>query len=821
LDPRGPHWVIDGHAVGLDTAHVDVDVVEFENVVATGTPEALERAGSLYRGDLLAGFDVRETLFEDWLRAERARLHELALEAGARLLALQMKSDAVDAAVRTTLRLLALDSLQEVTHRTLMRLYARQGRRDAALHQYQVCIDVLQRELGLEPEEATRQLYQTILDVRQLPEIRIEPAACQHAPPPRHDRPHVDRAAPSLEAPFVGREDELGQLERALSDAWRGGAAAVALIGEAGAGKTRLAERLSLSASSKGGAVLTGHAFSGTQLQPFGPWVEIMRSSLALTGELSPDGLGSTWRAELSRLLPELGNGRPASWADRRAPRRLVDAVASLIRQLALHRPLLLVLEDLQWADETSLRLFAFLSRHVDGPLLIIGTAQDPAPTFFSATVNELQREDRLRKVSLAPLSSSDQLTLVRALAAPGGTSALQTSVEERICAHSHGNPFVITEAMRGLLEQRMASAAEVVRLPSTIDDVINDRFARLNETSQALVGIASLIGHDCEFSLLKTAIGLGVRDVAAGIEELVRRRIFQGTGDRFGFTHARLGDVARNRLLEPERRRLHRQVASAMEQVYADRLEPLYAELGVQSAEGERWDHATAYFRLAARHALECSAYPEAAALVARARQGAAHLPATDHARDGERKTVTVLAAEVAAVSIPSHQAGSAVETVMDGAVPILARVIDRYEGTIDEVRASGVLAVFGAPIAHEDHAIRAVEAAVSIHADLAEYSARTEKARTSIRARIGINTGPVAIRRLGETSQTDDIVYGQTTNQATRLQQVAASGRTFVGEGTYRLARDAFEWRPVDQTTGAEDVVAATTTRSWAGDP
>src|SRR5262249_3202291 len=140
-----------------------VDAREFEELATSDDPEALERAAALYKGDLLEGISPGSTQFEEWLRADRERLHELALEALAKLLAHQMKLEATEPAIQTALRLLGLDPLQEVTHRALMRLYAREGRRAAALRQYQVCVDVLQRELGVEPDEVTKQVYRELL----------------------------------------------------------------------------------------------------------------------------------------------------------------------------------------------------------------------------------------------------------------------------------------------------------------------------------------------------------------------------------------------------------------------------------------------------------------------------------------------------------------------------------------------------------------------------------------------------------------------------------------------------------------------------------
>src|SRR5580765_3045080 len=126
---KSPPLRIEGQTLALNSDEVEVDVVTFERRVAEGTPEALERAAELYRGDLLLGFSVNEPLFEEWLVAERERLREMALEALARLLAHQTEGASTERAIQTAVRLLALDPLQEAAHRALMRLYASQGRR--------------------------------------------------------------------------------------------------------------------------------------------------------------------------------------------------------------------------------------------------------------------------------------------------------------------------------------------------------------------------------------------------------------------------------------------------------------------------------------------------------------------------------------------------------------------------------------------------------------------------------------------------------------------------------------------------------------------
>src|SRR5499427_9479534 len=175
--------VVEGDRVTLDSSRIDVDVVEFERLSARGTLRDLEQAAALYVGDLLDGLDVSEEPFEEWLRGERARLREAAVHVLTRLLQRQAKSGAPESAVQTAVRLLALDPLREETHRTLMRLYAQQGRLGDALRQYQECVSVLRAELGVEPGEETRRLYREIVPRRRaiVPVRRARSRAVSHA----------------------------------------------------------------------------------------------------------------------------------------------------------------------------------------------------------------------------------------------------------------------------------------------------------------------------------------------------------------------------------------------------------------------------------------------------------------------------------------------------------------------------------------------------------------------------------------------------------------------------------------------------------------
>lgn len=216
--------IITGDAITLAPDAVQTDVAAFRRAVAEGTPTALEHAAALYRGDLLAGLAVAEPAFEDWLMSERERLHELALEALARLLGRQLATGAAAAGVQTALQLLALDPLEEAAHRALMRLYVQLGRRDAALRQYQHCVETLQRELRVEPEPETKQLYQEFKDLDVPSDFPMRSLDAR-----RHNLPvQLTR--------FIGREREMSDLKKGLETN-----RLLTVSGPGGGGKTRLA----------------------------------------------------------------------------------------------------------------------------------------------------------------------------------------------------------------------------------------------------------------------------------------------------------------------------------------------------------------------------------------------------------------------------------------------------------------------------------------------------------------------------------------------------------------------------------------------------
>lgn len=157
----------EGDFLSLDATHVRVDVVEFESLVATGTPDALDPATRLYAGDFLDGFLLDEEKFDQWVIAERDRLHRLALRAHAQLVDILARGDSLDHAIEVAQQSLRVDPLQEPMHRTLMKLYIRSGDLANALQQFEACARVLRRELNVEPDAETKALHAEIIQLRK------------------------------------------------------------------------------------------------------------------------------------------------------------------------------------------------------------------------------------------------------------------------------------------------------------------------------------------------------------------------------------------------------------------------------------------------------------------------------------------------------------------------------------------------------------------------------------------------------------------------------------------------------------------------------
>jgi DNA-binding SARP family transcriptional activator len=618
-----PPLRMEADTVSLDPHAVRVDVAGFLQGVAEENSSGLADALTLYQGDFLEGLAIQEPPFEDWLLGERERLRELALEGLARLLAQQQAAGATEAAVQAALRLLALDPLQEPVQRALMRLYAETGRRGAALRQYQHCVAAFQRELRAEPEAETKALYQDILRRRARglpgPEGRPVTGALTAALGP--PRPAAPEPAGGAEPPLIGRERDLARLLEGLEGAMAGRGSLVVLIGEVGIGKSRLVSELTATATQRQGRALVGRCYETERILPFAPWVDALRTGQVLEERELLDTLEPGWRAELGRLLPELPGAPaiPTSVPIGRGgnARHLFEAIGELLARIARRHPLVVVLEDLHWADEMSVRLLAFLGRRLHTvPLLVLGTIREEEladSALLRQTLDELDASSQLERISVGPLSRADTTALVRALAPPGIPDSLVVTLAEEAWRVSDGNAFVVVEVMHALRDGATVAGAPGLPLPTRVRALVRQRLERLSERGRRLVAAAAVIGRQFDFPLVQRAADLSERDAAEGVEELVRHRVLRGSGEGLEFCHDRIREVAAEELAPPLRVALHRRVAESLEHLSGPNVAAHALALGSHYRMGKVWDKAVAHLHEAGRQAAARSAHHEA----------------------------------------------------------------------------------------------------------------------------------------------------------------------------------------------------------------
>jgi DNA-binding SARP family transcriptional activator len=604
LAPAAPELIrTDGDVVVVDRAAMDVDVVAFERLARAEGPEALERAVMLYGGDLLAGLRIDETSFEDWLAPRREELRALALRGLQRFLEQQLAQGHVQPALETATRLLTLDPLQESAHHAAMRLHAEQGNIAAALRQYETYRGIVRRELGREPGVETRDLYHAI-----------------------RRRGLSSGPAPRIEIPLIGRSTESDALRQNLEAAWARRTQVVAVLGEAGIGKSRLVDEVVGEAVRRRGHVAIGRCYETQQILPFGPWLDAVRAGGMLADEII-EALPPAWRAELARLLPEVDRDRARSPAPPNHP-RLFEAFAHLLEQVTATRPLLVVLEDGHWADELSLRLLGFLARRLPAArlLLVVTVREEEAGDMpvLRQVLAELDRESRLTRVRLAPLGRADVAALVRALVG----HAVAAGLEDEAWSASEGNPFVAVEIVRARTRGDVGQAAATKRLPERLQLLVTRRLDRLSARGRHLATVAAVVGQEASLPLLALAAGMCDAEAEDEAAELVQQRIFVERPGGMDIAHERVRDAALAGLPGARARLLHRRVAEALEAHHAGRLDDHLAAIGSHHLAGEAWERAVGFFRLAGDRALAYGAHREAAACFEHALEALRALP-------------------------------------------------------------------------------------------------------------------------------------------------------------------------------------------------
>ncbi len=391
---------------------------------------------------------------------------------------------------------------------------------------------------------------------------------------------------------FVGRETELRQVQSAFDDALSGQRTLLMVMGEPAVGKTSLCEQLSTYAAVRGGRALIGHCYEEESLSlPFLPFVEALRTYvLDRPPEALRDELGAGV-AEIALIVPELrerlGLEKEASRGTEEARWRLLQAVADFLRKISNVKPLLLVIEDLQWADRGTLDMLTHLARNLEGSrLLIVGTYRDievDRAHPLSAALAEWRRIPRFQRILLGGLSLDGVQQLLTSLVGEGVPREIAAAIHQQ----TDGNPFFVQELLRYLSEQgllgqgtrrRTVRIESLIRsIPEALRDVISKRLARLSPGCKQLLSVAAVIGREFRLDVWQQVSEASEDELFAALEEAkagaaVEEQPTVSGITSFRFAQAFFRQILYEDLIAPRRARLHQQVAHVLEVQYSGR---------------------------------------------------------------------------------------------------------------------------------------------------------------------------------------------------------------------------------------------------------
>ena len=448
---------------------------------------------------------------------------------------------------------------------------------------------------------------------------------------------------------FVGRDHEIERLRAGFEEAIAGRGRLLMLVGEPGIGKTRTAQELITYARLRGARVLVGRSHESAGAPAYWPWMQMARAYVSdrEAEEVAVEmGAGAADIAQVMSELRELipGLSSPPDTSDPEQARfRLFDSITTFLKNIARRDPLVLVLDDLHWADTPSLRMLQFLAREVgDARILVIGTYRDVELSRrhpLSEVLADLARESLVERVVLRGLGESDVARFIEMTASVAPVAELVRAVHEE----TEGNPFFVSEvvsllASEGRLDQEGDLGDVLVTIPQGVREAVGRRLDRLSDECNFVLAAASVIGREFQVDLLGRTVHEEVTsEMPEHADELSRRKLLelideaaaarlivevpQAVG-RYAFAHALVREALYEELGVTKRTRLHGRVASAIEELNRGDLEAHLEQLAHHFLEAQELERAIDYSVRAAQRAVSQMAYEEAAELYEQALQ-------------------------------------------------------------------------------------------------------------------------------------------------------------------------------------------------------
>lgn len=604
--------------------------------------QRLDEAARLHRGVFMEGFSLRDSLaFDDWQFQQTEQLRREHSQLLSRLVEGNSRQGESELALKYARQWLALDALNESAHRSLIEQYARSGQRGAALRQYRACVRILEEELGVAPMQETTTLYETVR-ANQLTALEPPPSEAAAVPTPERSpqpggSPRTERVGVEAlpreahgQLPLVGREQELATLLQVFDQLDRGGQM-VCLRGEAGIGKTRLAEEFLIHVNARGGRVLRARCYEGENNLAYGALVEALRSGLSQVGEQAwQQDLVGFEVVEAARLLPELAvhiaegeSVQPLEGPGAQA--RFYEGVTRVLLALASSTaglPGVIFVDDYQWADEGSGRILAYLAHRLAGQPLMLLTSWREDGLLDEARLRELTavpaRQAVLTEVSLGRLRRGHVQELIQLLEKQG--QVLPSNLQERMVREAEGVPFFIMAYLHAW-QRRGEDMLATTEPPASIQTLLEARLGMVSEAGRQLLQTAAVLGRAFAYDLLVEVSGRSEEEALAAVDELEGRGLLRPVstdgGDLvYDFNHEQMRLVVYQQMSMVRQRLLHRRTADSLarllgtgsQQAYAGQVAQHYREAGETAL-------AAKYYRQAGTYAAGLYANQEALA--------------------------------------------------------------------------------------------------------------------------------------------------------------------------------------------------------------
>lgn len=629
-------WLVSTEdAIELD-GEVRVDVWAVDELLSPADIELeqLTRAVAAYRGDFLEDFSLPDAgAFEDWVTYQRAYYQRLLVRALTRLSQLYESVGDFQQALESLERGLRFNPLQEDLQRESIRLHYLAGDRPGAIRKYDELRKLLDEEMGVPPMVETRALYDAILNDRlatgPASPARAKPAFQPGTTAARRYVKEQDSTSAGGQLPFIGRSKQMAIMQQSLS-AQR----LVMIEGQPGIGKTRLTEEYIKRVP---GIVLVGRARELEQGLPYQPFIEALRS-LAVRSDwvhLQMDlerRVAPVWLAEVNLLAPGLFNNVPHPSGQLKAAdeSRLWEGVAQFLYALTNLQPVTLFLDDLHWADASTIGLLGYLVRQTaDRPIGYIVANRPVTPrSALVSLMQSLGRENMITRLSLERLEAAEITAM-----AEGISHAHAQPLADWLWRSSEGNPFVLTELVQfareqGWLDQKgetdLQALSSGLTVPHNVYELITVRLGRLSDSARRMLDAAVAAGREFEFEVVLHAAGLSEVAGLDALDELhAAGLVSELRGRTFTIDHPLTMEVAYREVGELRHRLLHRRVAEAMETIHHDRLKEIAGLLAWHFTEGKDLQRAAPYAVWAAARAAELAAWNEAIVFYKQALQG------------------------------------------------------------------------------------------------------------------------------------------------------------------------------------------------------